>query len=116
MLHKNLEVWKKSIHLVVTIYTETKNFPPEERFGLSQQMRRAAVSVPSNIAEGAARRSQNELRQFLYISLGSLAELETQLLISSELGFSSAQAGKIDDEISQIRKMLQSIIHKLSPP
>jgi len=114
MLHKNLEVWKRSIILVLAIYSETKRYPAEERFGLSQQMRRAAVSIPSNIAEGSARKSSNELRQFLYISLGSLAELETQVLIASKLGYSGDQSDKIDEDLNQIRKMLQSIITKLS--
>ena len=114
MLHKNLEVWKRSINLVLTIYTETKRFPTEERFGLSQQMRRAAVSIPSNIAEGSARKSTNELKQFLFISLGSLAELETQVIIASELGYSDDQSNKILEELNQLRKMLQAIISKIS--
>ena len=114
MLHKNLEVWKRSINLVLAIYTETKRFPTEERFGLSQQMRRAAVSIPSNIAEGSARKSTNELKQFLFISLGSLAELETQVIIASELGYSDNQSDKILEELSQLRKMLQAIISKIS--
>ena len=115
MLHKNLEVWRRSMNLVVCIYNETKKFPSDERFGLSQQMRRAAVSIPSNIAEGSARKSTNELRQFLYISLGSLAELETQVLIGLKLGYSINDPIKIQVELDEIRKMLQSIIIKISP-
>lgn len=114
MLHKNLEVWKRSINFVLAIYNETKRFPAEERFGLSQQMRRAAISIPSNIAEGAARKSPNELRQFLFISLGSLAELETQVLIASKLGYSGDQSEIIQKELDEIRKMLQAIINKIS--
>lgn len=114
MLHKNLDVWKLSINLVVTIYKETSKFPAEERFGLIQQMRRAAVSIPSNIAEGSARRSSNELRQFLFISLGSLAELETQLILATRLGYLSDQFTNIQKELDSIRKMLQAIINKLS--
>ncbi|MCB8999464.1 MAG: four helix bundle protein [Bacteroidales bacterium] len=83
--HYDLEAWKLSIEMVKEIYRITKQFPSEEKFGLSQQMRRAAVSVPSNIAEGAGRRSTKEFIQFLYISTGSLTELETQLIISKEL-------------------------------
>lgn len=114
MLHKNLEVWKRSINLVLVIYTETKTYPFEEKFSLSQQMRRAAVSIPSIIAEGSARKSTNELKQFLFISLGSLAELETQVLIAARLGYSGSQSEKIQEELTQIRKMLQAIINKLS--
>lgn len=114
MLHKNLEVWKRSINFVLAIYNETKRFPAEERFGLSQQMRRAAVSIPSNIAEGSARKSTNELKQFLFISLGSLAELETQVLIASKLGYSDDQSEIIQKELDEIRKMLQAIINKIS--
>ena len=85
--HENLEAWRLSISLVTTIYAATRSFPKEELFGLTEQMRRAAVSVPSNIAEGAARSSRKEFGQFLSVAKGSLSELETQLLISSELGF-----------------------------
>jgi four helix bundle protein len=76
--HKDLEVWKNSIKLVTTIYTVTKSYPKEELFGLTNQMRRSAVSIPSNIAEGAARNSKKEFIQFLHIARGNLAELETQ--------------------------------------
>jgi four helix bundle protein len=86
--HKDLNVWKESMTLAKEVYRLTKNFPKEETFGLVSQMRRAAVSIPSNIAEGAARNSNKEFIQFLHVSLGSLAELETQLLLSKELGVS----------------------------
>jgi four helix bundle protein len=79
--HKNLKIWQNSIHLVIEVYNLTRAFPKEELYGLSSQMRRAAISVPSNIAEGAARKNKTEYLQFLYISLGSLSELETQLII-----------------------------------
>lgn len=85
--HHRLEAWKRSRELVLSIYTLTQNFPKEEMFGLTSQMRRAAVSVPSNIAEGAARAGQKEFAQFLNVARGSLSELETQLLISSDLGY-----------------------------
>jgi four helix bundle protein len=78
MDHKDLDVWKKSMNLVVLIYDITSKFPSDERFGLTSQMRRAAVSIPSNIAEGAARKGDKEFIQFLMIALGSLSELETQ--------------------------------------
>jgi four helix bundle protein len=78
MNHKDLDVWKKSMNLVVLIYDITSKFPSDERFGLTSQMRRAAVSIPSNIAEGAARKGDKEFIQFLMIALGSLSEVETQ--------------------------------------
>lgn len=87
MNHKELDVWKKGMDLVEKIYSLSASFPAEERFGLTSQIRRAAVSVPSNIAEGAARKSDKELLQFISIAIGSLAELETQYLIAIRLGF-----------------------------
>jgi four helix bundle protein len=77
MDHKDLDVWKRSMDLVVKVYQITKLFPDTEKYGLTSQMRRAAVSIPSNIAEGAARKGDKEFIQFLYISIGSLSELET---------------------------------------
>jgi len=85
--HEDLEIWQLGIELVTQIYKMTSNFPKEELYGLTSQMRRCSVSIPSNIAEGAARNSDKEFLQFLYISLGSLSELETQLIISKNLGF-----------------------------
>jgi four helix bundle protein len=77
MDHKDLDVWKRSMDLVVKVYQITKLFPDTEKYGLTSQMRRAAVSIPSNITEGAARKGDKEFIQFLYISIGSLSELET---------------------------------------
>ena len=99
--HHRLVAWKESMDLVKAIYTLTGAFPHEERFGLTSQMRRAAVSVPSNISEGAARGSTREFMQFLYFARGSLSELETQLLIASELEY----AGEIRPVATQINKM-----------
>jgi four helix bundle protein len=87
MNHKELDVWKESMLLAKEVYLLTKGFPKEELYGITSQIRRASVSVPSNIAEGAARSSDKEFIQFLYISLGSISELETQLLLSRDLGF-----------------------------
>jgi four helix bundle protein len=87
--HEDLEIWKLSIRLVKETYLVTRSFPVEEKYGLSSQMRRAAISVPSNIAEGAGRKSKKEFDHFLSISLGSLTELETQFIISKELEFLS---------------------------
>lgn len=109
--HKELTIWKDGIDLVTNIYRLTKAFPDEEKFGLISQMRRSAVSVPSNIAEGAARNSDKEYIHFLYISLGSLAELETQLIISMKLGF--CDEGVISDDIQKLIKSILAFIKYL---
>ena len=85
--HKDLDVWKKSVSLVTSIYEVTKTFPKDDIYGLTNQIRRSAVSIPSNIAEGSARKGEKEFIQFLYISLGSMAELETQLIIANNLKY-----------------------------
>ncbi len=85
--HYKLEAWKEAMVLVKTVYRVTQTFPKEELYGLTAQMRRAAVSVPGNLAEGAARSGQKEFAHFLSIARGSLSELETQLLISVDLGY-----------------------------
>lgn len=85
--HKNLDIWKMGIDLVEKIYLITQTYPREEIYGLRSQMRRAAISYPSNIAEGAARSSSAEFLKFLYYSLGSLAELETQIILSQRIGY-----------------------------
>lgn len=87
MDHKELDAWNESVELSLLINSVTKSFPKEEQYGLVQQIRRAAISVPSNIAEGCARESTKETIRFLYIALGSLAEVETQTIISHRLGF-----------------------------
>ncbi|MBW1937083.1 MAG: four helix bundle protein [Deltaproteobacteria bacterium] len=85
--HHNLKVWKRSVDYVVKIYKLTEGFPKDEQYGLSSQMRRAALSIASNIAEGAGRNSKNEFRQFLSIAQGSVSELETQLIIAEKLSY-----------------------------
>ncbi len=87
MTHKDLDIWKQGIELVEEVYRATSEFPKEEIYGLTNQMRRASVSVPSNISEGAARSGKKEFIKFLYVALGSLAELETQTIISEKLGY-----------------------------
>jgi four helix bundle protein len=85
--HKELEVWRQAIELAKVVYRLTANFPASELYGLVSQMRRSAVSVASNIAEGAARHTDKEFMQFLYIALGSLAELDTQYILAKDLNF-----------------------------
>ena len=113
--YKELLVWQKGINLAKLVYKLTMRFPADERYGLTSQMRRAAVSIPSNIAEGQARKGTNEFLQFLSVAEGSLAELETQLLLSVELGF--AQQAEVDpslQEIDELQKMTVALKRKLS--
>src|SRR5690606_28578081 len=109
--HKDLTVYKSSIDLVVSVYNLTKNFPIEEKFGLTSQLRRASVSIPSNIAEGAARSSKKEFIKYLYISLGSLAEVETQLEIAGRLKF--ILENELEEQSIYIRRMLLKLIQSL---
>ncbi|MFQ6609499.1 MAG: four helix bundle protein [Fidelibacterota bacterium] len=106
--HKDLDVWKKAILLVSDIYKLTQSFPSEERYGITSQMRRAAISIPSNIAEGAARNSSKEFVQFLYISLGSIAELDTQLEIAKRLGLNTKMTNL--SLLEDVRKMILGLI------
>ena len=104
--HRDLDVWKKSIDLVTLIYKHTADNPKEEMYGLTSQIRPCAVSIPSNIAEGSARTTKKDFSHFLAIALGSAAELETQLIISRNLGF--LQDAVLDDlvlELTSIRRM-----------
>lgn len=112
MDHKELDVWKKAIDTVVEIYRLSDGFPKNEMFGLSQQLRRAAVSIPSNIAEGAARGSDKECIHFLYIAMGSLAEVETQIIIAKRLGYVTTEE-QILEGVKTIRKMLAGLIKYL---
>lgn len=105
--HKDLDVWQDSIGLYKDIYLLTKSFPSEELYGLTSQIRRSAVSIPSNIAEGSARNHNKEFVQFLYISLGSLAELETQLIIAQEIGYIKSYDFTF---MNKIKKMLLGLI------
>lgn len=112
--HKDLKVWEKSLDLVDAIYCETQGWPKEEIYGLTSQVRRAAVSIPSNIAEGAARGSRKEFSRFLYIALGSLAEVETQMVIAKRLNY-QADCGNFDNLIQEIRRMLIGLNSSLVP-
>lgn len=114
MNHKDLEVWKEGIEVVTDIYRLTNSLPASERYGLSSQMRRSAVSIPANIAEGAGRNSDKELIQFLYISLGSLEELETMLIISKKLKYIEPdQIEVVNKRVIHIRKLLTGLIKYL---
>ncbi|WP_172919905.1 four helix bundle protein [Capnocytophaga canis] len=110
--YKELVVWQKSIALVKKVYALLRSFPEEERFGLTSQIRRSAISVPSNIAEDFGRGSSKNFLQFLYVSRGSLYELETQLYIAKDLNFISDNQ-ETENLISEIGKMLNSMIQKL---
>lgn len=105
MNHKDLDIWKKSMDLVEEIYTMTKSFPDDEKFGLTNQIRRAIVSVSSNIAEGAARKSDKEFIQFLHIALGSLSEVETHYLIAVRLKYIKENA-EIENTINEVKRMI----------
>ena len=112
--YRDLIVWQKSIVLVKQIYQLTQNFPDDEKFGLISQMRRAAVSIPSNIAEGQARRTTGDYVRFVSIAEGSLAELDTQLIVAIELSFCTRiQTKEIFLIMVEIRKMLNALRRSL---
>lgn len=112
--YKDLIVWRKSIALVKLIYRLTTHFPTEEKFGLVSQMRRSAVSVPSNIAEGQARRTTPDYVKFVSIAEGSLAELETQLIICIELEYCDSETStEIFSLMNEVRKMLNALRRSL---
>jgi four helix bundle protein len=112
MDHKSLDVWNAGMELVTRLYEATRSFPAEEIYGLTSQLRRSAVSIPSNIAEGAARNGDKEFVQFLYVALGSLAELETQIILSERLGYLSDPL-VIHERILSIKRMLLGLIKHL---
>jgi len=109
---RDLIVWQKSLELVTDVYKLTNQLPREELFGLSGQLRRSAISIPSNIAEGQQRNNRLEFRQFLGIAKGSSAELETQLLLAAELY--NVDTTQIISKLVEIQKMLQTMLSKLS--
>ena len=112
--HHKLEAWKRSISFVTEVYKITKEYPADEKFGLVSQMRRAAVSIPSNISEGAARNSSKEFINFLGIAQGSAAELETQMVISQNLGYlNSKQSEGLLQELDEISRMIVGLQRSL---
>ena len=111
---KQLRIWNKGIEIVEDVYRLTRGFPREEQYGLISQMRRAAVSIPSNIAEGFKRFHAKEYSQFLHITLGSAAELETETIIARKLGFlDETQLNILADKIDQLSKMTSALLKKL---
>ncbi len=112
--YRDLQVWRKGIDLAKAAYALTHKFPKYETYGLADQLRRSAVSVPSNIAEGQARQHTGEFRQFLHMALGSAAELDTEIVLAYELGyFTEKEAEDIEQRVVEIRKMLYSLITHL---
>ena len=110
--HHKLQVWQRSIKFVTEIYQLTEKFPQSELYGLINQMRRAAVSIASNIAEGAGRSGKKEFKRFLSIAQGSIAELETQLIIAENLGYCSDIHGLLS-ELDEISKMIIGLMKSL---
>ncbi len=110
--HRDLEVWQRAMDLAADIYRATEHFPPSERYGLCAQMRRAAVSIPSNIAEGAARRTTRDFLAFAHIARGSLAELETQVLLAIRIGLQlDAQAWP--QRMNEVGRLMNGLIRSL---
>ncbi len=112
MDHKEMNVWKEAISLVTVVYQLTENFPAEELYGLTNQIRRCAISIPSNIAEGCARFSSKDTLKFLYISMGSLAELETQFIIAQNINY-IGDIEMIIQKIEVVRKLIYGVIKHL---
>ncbi|HEY4473991.1 MAG TPA: four helix bundle protein [Candidatus Paceibacterota bacterium] len=113
--HRQLIVWQKSMDLVSAVYRASKTFPPEEKFGLTSQIKRAAISVPSNIAEGRIRKGTKEFIQFLHIALGSTAELDTQFEIARREGFlKQAYYDSLMSALEEVGKMLTGLISSLN--
>ena len=111
---KDLKVWQKGIEIVEDVYSATKGYPRSEVYSLSSQMRRCAVSIPSNIAEGFKRQHSKEFKQFLYISLGSNAELETQVVISLRMGYLSNEAAEeLEGKLDHLSRMTRALIRTL---
>jgi four helix bundle protein len=112
--YKELKVWKKSYELCLEIYRITAKFPKEEKYGLTSQLRRSVVSIPSNIAEGYGRKTTSDYVRLLYISYGSVCELETQILLAGDLNLiENDELGTIKENIAEIERMLKALIKSL---
>ena len=113
--HQKLEVWIKAIELVTDLYKCTEHFPGDERYGLTSQLRRAAVSIPANIAEGAGRRSKKEFAHFLSNSQGSASELETELIIAHRLGYLDGRSfSRLTAQLDLIGRLITGLDHHLT--
>lgn len=112
---KDLKIWKKGIEIVEDVYMITSRFPKDEMYGLTSQMRRAAISIPSNIAEGFKRYHNREYKQYLHVALGSSAELETQLIISTKLTLmNEADLNNVCEKLDHISRMITLLMRKLN--
>lgn len=112
--YKELLVWQKSYEFCLAIYNVTRSYPKEERYGLTSQIRRAAVSIPSNIAEGYGRKTTPDYIRSLYIAYGSSCELETQILLSGDLGYINRESlEELKDKVGEIERMLKALINSL---
>jgi four helix bundle protein len=113
--HKKLDAWKLSMDLVIDVYRETEEFPIREKYGLSDQIRRATVSIPSNIAEGAARQTRKEFANYLHIAQGSLSEMDTQLELAQRLGYIDEKTQRLlDIRMDRIDKTITGLIRHLN--
>jgi four helix bundle protein len=111
--YEDLKVWRRAMDLVFEVYRGTTAFPKQEMYGLTSQMRRSAVSVPSNIAEGKGRFSRKELLQFLFYARGSLLELQTQITIARELGYLAAEEGtRLTDMAAEVGRLLNGLVDR----
>jgi len=110
--HRDLEVWQRAMDLAVDIYHATEGLPPAERYGLCAQIRRAAVSIPSNIAEGAARRTTRDFLAFVHIARGSLAELETQMLLATRIGM-RCDMDSWPQRLNEVGRLMNGLIRSL---
>ena len=114
--YKDLKVWNKAMDLTTMVYDALKTFPPKEEYGLSSQMRRSSVSIPSNIAEGYGRNSTLDYCRFLQIALGSVYELETQVELARRLDYvDNDTANKLATQLTEVGRMLNSLINKIKP-
>ncbi|MFQ5984020.1 MAG: four helix bundle protein [Alphaproteobacteria bacterium] len=114
---RDIKVWQKAHRLTLAVYQATNNFPTEERFGLTSQARRAAASIPSNIAEGCGRDSEAELARFLHIAAGSASELEYVLLLTRDLGFTTDERHEsLAKDVSEVKRMLYAFTQSLKAP
>ncbi len=114
---EDLKVWRRAMDLVLEVYRSTNSFPKQEIYGLTSQMRRSAVSIPSNIAEGKGRFSRKELLQFLFHARGSLLELQTQITIGREVGFlPSAEGKRLTDLASEVGRLLNGLVNRFQSP